>query len=53
MGLVWDFLWYTLVVFAFVALLMVLFNIIADLFRDRELSGWWKAVWIFLLSSRG
>lgn len=45
----WDFLWYTLVVFAFVALLMVLFNIIADLFRDRELSGWWKAVWIFFL----
>ena len=45
----WDFLWYTLVIFAFVAYLMVLFAILSDLFRDRELSGWWKAVWIVLL----
>ena len=44
----WDFLWYTLVIFAFVAYLMVLFAILSDLFRDRELSGWWKAVWIVL-----
>jgi hypothetical protein len=28
---------------------MVLFQIIADLFRDRDLSGWWKAVWIIFL----
>ncbi|MBD8079354.1 SHOCT domain-containing protein [Cellulosimicrobium arenosum] len=28
---------------------MVLFQIIADLFRDTELSGWWKAVWIIFL----
>ncbi|MGV9711423.1 SHOCT domain-containing protein [Gordonia sp. NPDC003424] len=45
----WDFIWYTLVIFAFVAYLMVLFYILADLFRDRALSGWWKAVWIILL----
>lgn len=45
----WDSVWYTLVVFAFVALLMVLFSIIGDLFRDRELPGGWKAVWIFVL----
>ena len=45
----WDFLWYTLVIFAFVAYLMVLFAILSDLFRDRELSGWLKAVWIVLL----
>lgn len=31
------------------AYLIVLFNIIIDLFRDRELSGWWKAVWVFFL----
>jgi hypothetical protein len=41
----WWFLW----IFAFTAYLVVLFQIIGDLFRDHELSGWWKAVWIFFL----
>ena len=45
----WDFLWLVIVTFAFVAYLMVLFQILADLFRDHELSGWLKAVWIFFL----
>ncbi|MEE3851625.1 SHOCT domain-containing protein [Gordonia sp. LSe1-13] len=45
----WDFIWYTVVIFIFVAYLMMLFWIIADLFRDRELSGWWKAVWMVFL----
>jgi ABC-type multidrug transport system fused ATPase/permease subunit len=38
-----------LAVFVFVAWIMVLFTVIVDLFRDHELSGWWKAVWIFFL----
>ncbi len=42
----WDFFWLLVWSFFFVAYLMVLFQIIGDLFRDRELSGWWKAVWI-------
>ena len=34
----WDFIWYTLVIFAFIAYLMILFGIITDLFwRDRDL----------------
>jgi hypothetical protein len=45
----WDFIWYTLVIFAFVAYLMILFWILTDLFRDRKLSGLWKAVWIVCL----
>ncbi|MCB0864646.1 MAG: SHOCT domain-containing protein [Solirubrobacterales bacterium] len=36
-------------IFVFVAWIMVLFTIIGDLFRDHELSGWGKAVWIFFL----
>jgi len=45
----WDIIWFIIISFAFIAYLMVLFNIIADLFRDHDLSGWWKAVWIVLL----
>lgn len=45
----WDFIWYILVIFFFIAYLMVLFYIISDLFRDRALSGWWKAVWVIFL----
>jgi hypothetical protein len=41
----WWFLW----IFAFTAYLVVLFQIIGDLFRDHELSGWWKAIWILFL----
>jgi predicted PurR-regulated permease PerM len=45
----WDFLEYTFVIFAFLFYLMILFWILTDLFRDHKLSGWWKAVWVFLL----
>ena len=27
----------------------IVITIVSDLFRDHELSGWWKAVWAFLL----
>jgi predicted ferric reductase len=45
----WDWFWLLVWTFFFVCYLMVLFQIIADLFRDRDLSGWWKAVWIIFL----
>ena len=46
----WDFIWYTLVIFAFIAYLMILFSIITDLFwRDRETSGLVKAIWVVFL----
>jgi UPF0716 family protein affecting phage T7 exclusion len=45
----WDFFWLLVWTFFFVMYLMVLFQIIADLFRDRDLSGWWKALWIIFL----
>jgi ABC-type multidrug transport system fused ATPase/permease subunit len=45
----WDFFWLMVWSFFFVAYLMVLFQVVADLFRDRELSGWWKALWIVFL----
>ncbi|PYE17861.1 phospholipase D-like protein [Williamsia limnetica] len=45
----WDFIWYTIVVFAFVAYLVILFHVIGDLFRDNTTSGWVKAAWILFL----
>ena len=35
----WDIVWFILISFAFVAYLMVMFAIIADLFRDPDASG--------------
>ena len=45
----WDVVWFIFISFAFVAYLMVMFAIISDLFRDRDTSGWVKAVWIVAL----
>ena len=45
----WDFFWLLVWSFFFVCYLMVLFQVIADLFRDKDLSGWWKALWIIFL----
>lgn len=42
-------LWWTFEVFIFLAYLMILFSIIQDLFRDRELNGWFKALWFVAL----
>lgn len=49
MNTVWDFLLLMLWAFFFVAYLLVLFHVLADLFRDRGLSGWLKAVWLLFL----
>lgn len=49
MNTVWDFVLLMLWAFFFLAYLLVLFNVIADLFRDHELSGWLKAVWLLFL----
>jgi hypothetical protein len=36
-------------IFVFMMWFWILFVIITDLFRDHELSGWWKAVWVLFL----
>lgn len=45
----WDALWWFFSVFVSIAYLMALFAIIADLFRDRNLGGAAKAVWLVFL----
>jgi predicted ferric reductase len=44
-----DFFWLLIWSFVFVFYLMILFQIIGDLFRDKDLSGWWKALWVIAL----
>jgi ABC-type transport system involved in cytochrome bd biosynthesis fused ATPase/permease subunit len=36
-------------IFFFVIWVWILITILSDLFRDHELSGWWKAVWVLFL----
>jgi hypothetical protein len=45
----WDVIGWFFWIFVFTAYLMALFGIITDLFRDRQLNGWAKAVWIVFL----
>lgn len=45
----WGVLWYTLIIFAFIAYLIVLFMILSDVFRDHELGAGWKVLWIVAL----
>ena len=46
---IWDWFWLLVWVFAYLAYLFVLFYIIFDIFRDRTLNGWLKAVWLIFL----
>lgn len=43
-----DFFWLLVWSFFFVAYLMVLFQILGDLFRS-DMSGWFKALWVIFL----
>jgi hypothetical protein len=45
----WDVVWFIFISFAFVAYLMVMFSIIGDIFRDRDMSGFGKAIWVTAL----
>lgn len=44
-----EFFWFLLWSFYFIAYLYVAIVIITDLFRDEDLNGWLKAVWIIAL----
>jgi len=44
-----DFFWLLVWAFVFGCYLVVLFQVVVDLFRDQDLSGWWKAIRIIFL----
>jgi hypothetical protein len=45
----WDLIWLIFSAFMFVAYLLILFQVVADLFRDSELGGGSKALWLIFL----
>ena len=44
-----DILWLIIISFFFITYLMMLFSVIGDIFRNHEMSGIMKAVWLILL----
>jgi ABC-type multidrug transport system fused ATPase/permease subunit len=44
-----DILWLIIICFFFITYLMMLFSVIGDIFRNHEMSGIMKAVWLILL----
>ena len=46
----WNIFWWFIYVYAFFAFLFALFVIISDIFRDKQLNGWLKAVWLVFLA---
>lgn len=44
-----EWLWWLLIVYLMFAFFMVLFRIIADVFRSDDMSGWAKAGWVVFL----
>lgn len=45
----WEFLWLMIWAFFFIMYLMILFQIIVDVFRDSSMNGWVKAIWLIAL----
>ncbi len=46
---IWDVIWWFFLVSVFITYVFTLFGVVGDIFRDRQLSGWVKALWIVLL----
>ena len=48
---VWDFVLLFFWAFIFISALFIVFSVVSDLIRDKELNGWAKAIWaVFLIS---
>jgi predicted PurR-regulated permease PerM len=44
-----EFLWSLLIIFFMVAFFVILFNVVIDVFRSHDLSGWSKALWVIFI----
>jgi predicted PurR-regulated permease PerM len=45
----WDVLWTTFVIFVWAMFLVILINVVIDLFRSHDIGGWAKALWIIVI----
>jgi hypothetical protein len=46
---VWDVIWTSFVFFCWIAVLVIFIQVVIDIFRSHDLSGWGKAGWLILL----
>lgn len=46
---IWNAIWVVFLTFLFISVLMMMFSVITDIFRDDELGGWGKAAWLIAL----
>lgn len=44
-----EFLWSLLIIFFMIMYFMILFSVVIDLFRNHEMNGFVKAIWIIFL----
>jgi predicted PurR-regulated permease PerM len=45
----WEFLWTTFLVFIWISVLLIFFNVVIDVFRSKDLSAAMKTVWLIVL----
>lgn len=45
----WEVIWTSFVVFLWISVLIIFVNVIVDVFRSDDLSGWGKAGWLIAL----
>ena len=46
---IWNAIWVVIVAYLFITVLMMMFAVIVDIFRDKELGGFAKAAWLLFL----
>ncbi len=45
----WEFLWSLVVIYFLFFALLIIFWVVLDIFRSRDIGGWTKAFWLILL----
>lgn len=46
---VWDVIWTSFVFFCWIAVLVIFFQVVVDIFRSHDLSGWAKTGWLIFI----